>query len=302
MSEKILFIADPQQNLQKAGCLNDYLRDTVFYGLHELLGDHVVSSTLLTPLYAPMREAVPVSQLWGRGFTTCWLFQTLPNPENDIEAKIADRHYDLIIYGNIWICSDYYSIVSRAYPPKRVAMLDGMDHQRLHPTCVQHIYFKRELHRLDAAQSSVHPVSFAIPTPKITNPTQVIQKTRPLATCVPGNSHTYVFTKEEEYFADYRSSLFALTMKKYGWDCMRHYEIIANRCVPLFFDIGSCPPETMTTFPKDLCVEAIDLLRHFDLDRYLDLERRFFNHLLAHNTSRALAQSILDTCRSHARN
>jgi hypothetical protein len=45
-------------------------------------------------------------------------------------------------------------------------------------------------------------------------------------------------------------------MKKAGWDCMRHYEIIANVCFPYFVNIEDCPPNTMTLWPKDLLKEG----------------------------------------------
>lgn len=42
--------------------------------------------------------------------------------------------------------------------------------------------------------------------------------------------NTYIFENEEEYYNDYKKSLFAITRKKGGWDCMRHYEILACGC------------------------------------------------------------------------
>jgi hypothetical protein len=35
---------------------------------------------------------------------------------------------------------------------------------------------------------------------------------------------------------------------------MRHYEIIANGCMPIFVDIEKCPPKTLHLFPKDICI------------------------------------------------
>ena len=35
----------------------------------------------------------------------------------------------------------------------------------------------------------------------------------------------------------YSNSIFAITNKKLGWDCLRHYEILMNGCVPLYLDI-----------------------------------------------------------------
>jgi len=48
---------------------------------------------------------------------------------------------------------------------------------------------------------------------------------------------------EAEYKRDYRKAMFGVTRKKAGWDCMRHYEILASGAVPLFLDIQSAPAQ-----------------------------------------------------------
>src|SRR5690606_14734444 len=45
------------------------------------------------------------------------------------------------------------------------------------------------------------------------------------------------------------------TFKKAGWDCLRHYEIIANGCLPYFVNLESCPNKTLTALPKALLLE-----------------------------------------------
>ena len=47
----------------------------------------------------------------------------------------------------------------------------------------------------------------------------------------------------------------AITYKKTGWDCMRHYEILMNGCIPLFLDIESCPKKIMEDIPKQRLIE-----------------------------------------------
>ena len=39
-------------------------------------------------------------------------------------------------------------------------------------------------------------------------------------------------------------------MKKGGWDCLRHYEIMMNGCIPIFEGLIDCPQLTLTTLPK----------------------------------------------------
>ena len=36
---------------------------------------------------------------------------------------------------------------------------------------------------------------------------------------------------------------------------MRHYEILANKCIPLFDDLNECPVNTLTNLPKKTLIE-----------------------------------------------
>lgn len=101
---------------------------------------------------------------------------------------------------------------------------------------------------------SVYPISFSINNTKILD--KVPAKTKLLAFIEPGNLKTYIYDNEEDYYNDYKNSFFALTKKKAGWDCMRHYEILANGCIPLFLDLQNCPTNIMTHFPKEIVLEA----------------------------------------------
>ena len=47
--------------------------------------------------------------------------------------------------------------------------------------------------------------------------------------------------------------------KKNGWDCLRHYEILANGSIPLFIKLDDCPNNTLTSFPKK------ELLKFYNL-------------------------------------
>ncbi len=48
-------------------------------------------------------------------------------------------------------------------------------------------------------------------------------------------------------------------MRKGGWDCLRHYEIIASGSVPYFEDYERIPKFTMFDYPKKLQKKANDL-------------------------------------------
>lgn len=56
-----------------------------------------------------------------------------------------------------------------------------------------------------------------------------------------GDKSNYRYGPDDEaaYHKMYQNSLFALTKKKGGWDCLRHYEILANGCIPIFETLSS---------------------------------------------------------------
>lgn len=127
----------------------------------------------------------------------------------------------------------------------------------------------------------IYPLSFSIPECKIV--TQPPVKTKQLATVIPGNLRTYIFQKESDYYRDYQESVFAHTCKKAGWDCLRHYEILANGCMPIFRDLNKCPPNTMVHFPKDLVMKQDPQ----DIPKLLEYTR-------THLTTKAMAKYILN--------
>lgn len=95
----------------------------------------------------------------------------------------------------------------------------------------------------------VKSIQYSIPKEKIIQ--HVPEKTKWFATVVPGDLSTYIFNEESEYYKDYQCSVFAHTKKKAGWDCMRHYEILANGCIPIFENIDALPEGTMQMFPRN---------------------------------------------------
>jgi hypothetical protein len=94
----------------------------------------------------------------------------------------------------------------------------------------------------------IRPISYAIPAEKIvTAPPEKSQMFSThivdddVARHIEGARSSYPFTSEEEYYADLQRSRFAITTKRAGWDCLRHYEIAANGAVPCFRDLDEKP-------------------------------------------------------------
>lgn len=103
--------------------------------------------------------------------------------------------------------------------------------------------------------TSVYPISYSIPDKKIVP--FIPTKTKQFATIIPGDTSTYIFKDEASYYKDYQISMFGKTKKKGGWDCLRHYEILASGCIPYFEDLEKSPASIMTHLPKQLIMEAM---------------------------------------------
>ena len=128
----------------------------------------------------------------------------------------------------------------------------------------------------------LNPITFSISFDKIVK--NIPQKTKLLSNLIPGKLETYIYNNETDYYEEYRKSYFATTTKKAGWDCMRHYEILANGCIPYFPNIESCPVNTMALLPKNLILEGNNLynsIKHKNIDDLTEKEISECNILIA---------------------
>jgi hypothetical protein len=164
----------------------------------------------------------------------------------------------------------------------------------------------------------IHPITFAFPESKLPFSTK-IEKTSLFSDLSPfGGVKKYTFFKEDDYYAHYAKSYFAVTAKKAGWDCLRHYEIAASGTLPYFLDIELCPEKTLHAWPKKLLQDikklpglpmqwqvrraakagklgAIKLHKKFDPNQYWDLHAAFMEEFHKNLTSRGLTTHVLKT-------
>lgn len=99
----------------------------------------------------------------------------------------------------------------------------------------------------------LHPISFSIPSELIVNSV-------PSKSCVVSKQdEVYTFDSETEYYKSYAHAYYGLTCKKGGWDCLRHYEILANGCIPFFTGLDAMPKFTMHDFPRELVTVGMQL-------------------------------------------
>jgi hypothetical protein len=129
------------------------------------------------------------------------------------------------------------------------------------------------------------PFPYAIPDEYIVK--QIPEKTRVFAELTPsfGGKATYKFGpgQQAEYYKHYQTSRFAHTKKKGGWDCLRHYEILMNGCIPVFEGLEKCPSKCLVFFPKELVLKANkELLPWEETPEKIKLYTLYAEKLLAH--------------------
>lgn len=211
--------------------------------------------------------------LYGRGYTAfCSVPPGLRQSSRvtvlSLQAlldSVENKGIDCIIYTSIWRFSAGLSELANSASRREYALiaLDGEDHDCIHPLASLPLtYYKREL-SLDVM--SIRPISFRVPVyglPYLMHSRGYIPaKNKILAPCDPRFRRSYVFSTQAEYYKQYSSSLFAVTSKKGGWDCLRHYEILANHCIPYFPGIQDKPTTTMAGYPVELQVKANSLYK-----------------------------------------
>ena len=292
---KILYVTNYQSIAQcSGGFISDYLNDLTFHGFYELhrkgMIEEIVDSTPIVSLYKEYESKIPKQNLWG-GMTAFWLINKDEANRQNIIQKISDKYFDLIVYGSVRRCTDYYDLVKSVYDPKKVILLDGNDDCNIHSISTHgHFYFKRELYDV---YDNVLQISFSYPAEKIASVNKT--KSQDYGTVIPGDKSTYVFKTEKDYYADYNKSYYGVTTKKAGWDCMRHYEILGNYCMPYFVDIDSCPAHTLVSLPKHLIKKSNTLIeKEFDITQYYDILDASFDWLKTHCTTESVAKYILE--------
>jgi len=142
------------------------------------------------------------------------------------------------------------------------------------------------------------PFPYSIPDEYVVS--AVPEKVRDFSEVVPGtrSNYTYGPGQYDAYLQQYRESRFAHTKKKGGWDCLRHYEILASGCIPVVESLEDIPADTMTTYPKKILSEAYsNLLPWTGSEEQIFLYNEYVERLLQHCrencTTSSSARSLL---------
>ncbi len=277
---KVLFLAKADRP--------DYLCDMIYHGLKTTEG--ILVEEVNTPHYM-YSYYMAKHELYGKGFTMYCHLTNYPTciPVPEMKRRVEKKYYDFVIYGSVHRFEKYYNVIVAHYSKDRIITVDGEDEDRLALRFTSNsTYYKREL---SIETNLVKPISFCIPESLIVE--NVPAKTKRVAHIVPGDLSTYIFDRVEDYYQDYQTSIFGITRKKGGWDCLRHYEILMNGCIPYFIDLKVCPRLTMHQLPKDLLLETNEFYEKgtdFDHTKY---GRELLNYTRQHLTTKKLAEYLL---------
>ncbi len=291
---KILYIS--------AGNLPDFQADMVFLGGRYLFGADFVDANKNWYSYKEDKEKYWRTRVpdggnsYGKGFTLHGRLDDIQVDRTDLEAKIKNRYFDYVIYGSVSRGSDYINLVAENYPRDRVIFIDGEDDMRIRMNLLPHgLYFKRELTEADAKIPGVFPINFCVPRACYVD--RVPNKSKMYAHIIPGDISTYIYGINDEvaYHKDYQDSHFAVTMKKAGWDCCRHYEILMNGCVPYFLGLENCPNSIMVPLPKEKLISIRKQLEAgvYEKSKYHADAEELLEYSKKHLTSEALVERIL---------
>ena len=292
----------------------DYLQDQILLGLRESLGAQVLDDPRKSVLYRNC--PVPRRELYGRGFTLWKLLDDIPLDRGDLNRRIEDGEFETLIFGNIWRqLGEFREFRARRYLRRcfrRVGFLDGEDHKRTYlPALPYGLYFKREI-RLALPLPRTRRINFSIPGSKLR--ARPLEKDQLFARHVQCDEayklepirrqcrKSYLFEKEEDYYRDLALSRYAVTMKKMGWECQRHYEIAANHTVPCFYRLSRkprrCAPHGLVDGENVLAFDSAGELEEKIEEvrrngRYAQLQQGAF-HWAARNTCRRVAERLLN--------
>jgi len=298
----------------------DYLSDCLLHGLCSLKDVDVYTSKNLWFMYMG-NDKKRIKRIYGKGFSysnRIPICEKHMHTDKEITYNIQNHFYDYIIYGTATFCLDYFKLAEKFYEKKQILFLDGQDsdfslfyyykaqnkikgfnpiskiqeRSYFKELAQRGIVFKRELRKKDAKYA--FPISFAIPKENIVS--FLPEKEKKTATIIPGDLSTYVFSDEKEYFEDYQKSIYGVTCRKAGWDCLRHYEILANACIPYFPALEKCPSTIMSTMPKKILLETNKLFHepeHVIEREYVGYAKALLEYTRNHLTTEKLAEYVL---------
>lgn len=293
----------------------EHQSDLLLHGLKKMFGTDVVDSPRIWSLYKEdfelkklrpdMARIALKHEMFGKGMTFIGLLDDEYDHNVDrteINKKLENHYFDLVIISRIDYSTPHMEKILEHYPKEKIIVVDGCDFPILRWEMLDKcaVYFKRELF---INSNKFHPIHYAIPAEKIRH--ERLRKEKHTAAVIPYDRSTYVFNTEEDYYHDYATSMFGITRKKGGWDAMRHYEILANRCMPVFLDIKHCPKRVCTNLPKKMLKDTLTFYNGRRPEWFMEtsageafydlIENNMHEYFVNNCTTEHLAKYVIDT-------
>lgn len=317
---------------------DDFLAATVLHGLRALVEPAVVDHPRYDCMYRdypPERLA----RQHGKGFTLFGRMPDPGYARSSKDKHPDPRNFDLTIIADIWNQTDVFLDLFPKLDPQKTAILDGSDDPALVPQAGRWFRRPREWSQLRSLRKfrtwkrewtprsqpnawhrllpppwlpllprprRLHRISFGIPEEQIVGGPPSKKKDFPahivdeeLREVLGAGSGGHVFASEEEYRRDLQSSRFGITMKRSGWDCLRHYEIAANGAVPCFRNLAdkpdTCAPHGLTpdnSIAYRSASELMEITQRMAREEYRGLQAGALAWVRQHST-RAVASRFL---------
>ena len=318
---RILFLTESRE---------DYLADSLLHGLISL-GHKVVDYPRKSILYQSIDSSTLGNgvSVRGHGFTLYGTLDERPVDRSFVIQRLENNFFNLVVLGQVWRQWGQLLDLAPLLQTVPVVLLDGDDDTRLFHRSGTRLrrygwqsfpiqsgscfYFKRELQALPAYSRfcKVLPASFSIPSEKIRSSDLACKHQQLASHCVDEEvanacrlHASYAFASEHDYYNDMASSRFAVTTKRGGWDCLRHYEISAAGALPCFRELES-KPAACAPHGLKAGVNCLSYQNWSDLQaklEFLDTNPMEYNRLLQASgdwvrqfTTAAAAQRLLDS-------
>lgn len=141
----------------------------------------------------------------------------------------------------------------------------------------------------------VYPLNFSFPQPELM-PRSLERRPHFLSSTIPGEP--FSFDTWETYLDEYRSSHFALSTKKGGWDTFRHLEVLFSGAIPLLPRLSKANPFSLAHFPKRALIRVMQTLEREGPALPDEHTRDFFQRYASERlSSQAMAASLVDAAR-----
>jgi hypothetical protein len=258
---------------------------------------------------ADLYDAFVVTDIWRHWNLFWYLFKKYPTKK----IAIVDGHdiSSIFPYKNI---KERFRASPRSFftPVCKVKYFKRELHEGVYNYNVEK-FFSSSWNKIFSTPKNLYSISMSIPKEKITRvkPHEKINTfvsyivDEELKTALGNsteiiNDKQHLFTDEYGYIKDIQKSKFGPTVKRAGWDCLRHYEYASQGTVLCFKNLDNKPPRCAphglnnqnTIVYKD-AIELLGIINNMSKDKYLSLYNETYKWI-ENNTTEAVAKRFLD--------